>query len=121
MPNLRAPKGGRSGRPPPGPADYRRLAARLKGIADPGRISMLLHLREGERSVGELQDGLAVTMSAVSRQLALLRLTGVVDTRRVGQRTFYRLTDVGRGLMRVVVALDGCDGADGVRIWPDGE
>jgi ArsR family transcriptional regulator, virulence genes transcriptional regulator len=113
MPHPRAPKGGRSARPPPGPADYRRVAQRLKGVADPVRLSVLLHLLEGERSVGELHDGLAVSLSAVSRQLAFLRLSGVVDTRRDGQRTFYRLTDAGRGLMLTVATLDGRDGAEG--------
>jgi ArsR family transcriptional regulator, virulence genes transcriptional regulator len=98
-----------SARPDPGPAELRRLAARLKAVSAPGRLFVLLHLLEGERSVGELHDGLAGSPGDVSRMLVLLRLAGLVDVRRIGHRRFNRLTDAGRGLMLAVSALGEID------------
>jgi ArsR family transcriptional regulator, virulence genes transcriptional regulator len=93
-----------------GPAEFRRLAARLKTVAAPDRLFVLLHLLEGERSVGELHGGLAVSKGAVAQQLALLGLGGLVTARGRGRRKVYRLTDAGRGLMPAVSALGRIDG-----------
>ncbi len=65
----------------------------FKALAHPTRIRILELLRNGEKSVGELQQEIASEGSTVSQQLAILRMKNVVDTRRVGNVIYYRLRD----------------------------
>lgn len=65
----------------------------FKALAHPTRIRILELLRNGEKSVGELQHGIASEGSTVSQQLAILRMKNVVDTRKVGNVIYYRLRD----------------------------
>jgi ArsR family transcriptional regulator len=65
----------------------------FKALAHPTRIRILELLREGEKSVGQLQLELAAEGSTVSQQLAILRMKNLVDTRKVGNLIYYRLRD----------------------------
>jgi DNA-binding transcriptional ArsR family regulator len=65
----------------------------FKALAHPTRIRILELLREGERSVRNLQVTLALEGSVVSQQLAILRMKNLVDTRRAGNSILYRLRD----------------------------
>ena len=75
------------------PALQRFKAEFFKALAHPTRIRILELLRNGEKSVGELQQEIASEGSTVSQQLAILRMKNVVDTRRVGNVIYYRLRD----------------------------
>ncbi|GMU43142.1 MAG: helix-turn-helix transcriptional regulator [Xanthomonadales bacterium] len=67
-------------------------AARLlKALANENRLLVLCQLLAGERSVGELNAELALSQSALSQHLALLREDGLVATRREAQTIYYRL------------------------------
>lgn len=68
-------------------------AAYLKTLAHEGRLMILCHLCEGEKSVGELEDLLSIRQAAVSQMLARLRDEGLVKTRRDGKTIFYSLSD----------------------------
>lgn len=68
-------------------------AALLRALANEQRLLILCHLAEGEHSVGELNDLLPLSQSALSQHLAVLREGGVVATRREGQSVFYSLVD----------------------------
>ena len=65
----------------------------FKALAHPTRIRILELLREGEKSVSEMQELLGAEGSTVSQQLSVLRLTNLVETRRAGNVIFYRLRD----------------------------
>ena len=65
----------------------------MKVLSNEGRLLILCHLTEGERSVAELERRLAVRQPNVSQMLARLRLEGFVDARREGKAIYYRLTD----------------------------
>lgn len=65
----------------------------FKGLAHPARIRILELLREGEKSVTEMQLALSAEGSTVSQQLAILRMKNLVDTRREANVVFYRLRD----------------------------
>ena len=65
----------------------------LKTLSHEGRLMILCHLVEGERSVTELEDLLSARQAAVSQQLARLRLEGLVQTRRDGKIIYYSLAD----------------------------
>ena len=65
----------------------------FKALAHPARIRILELLRDGERSVTELQHALGTEGSTASQQLAILRMKSLVDTRRSGNNIFYSLRD----------------------------
>ena len=68
-------------------------AQMLKALAHQGRLMLLCHLSQGERSVSELAALLGLRQAAVSQQLARLRLEGLVDARRDGKAIRYTLHD----------------------------
>ena len=68
-------------------------AAYLKTLAHEGRLLILCHLCEGEKSVGTLEDLLQIRQAAVSQMLARLREQGLVTTRRMGKTVLYSLAD----------------------------
>lgn len=69
-------------------------AARLlKALANPHRLLLLCVLSEGEQSVGELNQRVALSQSALSQHLAVLRHDRLVTTRRAAQTIFYALED----------------------------
>ncbi len=68
-------------------------AAFLKALAHEGRLMILCHLSQGEKSVTELERLLGARQAAVSQQLARLRLEGMVSARREGKVIYYSLAD----------------------------
>lgn len=79
------------------PADMQASAAKtaafLKTLAHEGRLMILCHLSEGEKSVGTLETLLQMRQAAVSQMLARLRDEGLVATRREGKTIYYSLRD----------------------------
>lgn len=71
-------------------ADAARL---LKALGNENRLMLLCLLVEGERSVGELNSRLALSQSALSQHLAVLREDGLVQTRREAQTIYYSLVE----------------------------
>jgi DNA-binding transcriptional ArsR family regulator len=69
----------------------RRATDFLKALAHQNRLLMLCILAEGEKSVGELEEMLALRQPTVSQQLARLRAEGLVATRREGKTIYYSL------------------------------
>ncbi len=65
----------------------------LRMLADPTRLRIVWALLHGEHSVNDLADHVGVQAAAVSQHLAKLRLSGVVRTRRDGNRIFYVADD----------------------------
>ena len=61
-------------------------------LADPSRRHLLETLARREATATELAAGLPVTRQAVAKHLAALRGAGLVDARRSGRETRYRLT-----------------------------
>lgn len=69
------------------------MADSFKALGDPTRLRILALLFDGERSVGDLADHLAVSQSAVSHQLRLLRNLDIVRFRKDGREVFYDIAD----------------------------
>ena len=69
-------------------ADASRL---LKALANDKRLTLLCLMVEGEQSVGELNAKVALSQSALSQHLAVLREDGLVSTRREAQTIYYTL------------------------------
>jgi DNA-binding transcriptional ArsR family regulator len=79
-----------------------RAASLLKHVSDPTRLQVISLLSERERHVGGLCEELTQSQPAVSHHLTLLRLGGLIDRRRQGKNNFYRLTDTGERLSKIV-------------------
>jgi len=65
----------------------------LKGLANESRLMIMCVLSEGEVSVGQLNQRIKLSQSALSQHLAVLREQGLVATRRESQTIYYRLAD----------------------------
>lgn len=62
-------------------------------LADVTRVKILLALREGEHSVGDIAAAVHKPTPGVSQHLAKLRLARMVVARHEGTRVYYRLAD----------------------------
>src|ERR1700739_4077410 len=63
----------------------------LRLLADPNRVRILLLLEREELSVAELQEILAMGQSTISTHLSQLKQAGLVEDRRTGKNSLYRL------------------------------
>ncbi len=78
-------------------------AALLKAMGNERRLCILLHLSRGEKSVGEMEELVGLSQSALSQHLAILRQEGLVRTRRQAQTIFYSLK--GEAPLEVLVLM----------------
>jgi len=89
-----AGSGGRAGGTPSGPRPIHALKAEFfRTLGHPARVRILEVLRDGERTVGELQAVLALDSGGTSQHLAALRGKGLVEGRREGTSVYYRVKD----------------------------
>lgn len=63
----------------------------LRVVADSTRLRILLLLEREELSVAELQEILAMGQSTISTHLSQLKQAGLVEDRRTGKSSLYRL------------------------------
>jgi ArsR family transcriptional regulator, cadmium/lead-responsive transcriptional repressor len=93
---------------PEAPVDTDLVAKYFRGLGDPIRLRILELLRaEGELTVGQLVERLAISQPKVSNHLACLRWCGFVEARRVhrtvfntiGDRRVLRMLDLGHALL----------------------
>lgn len=68
-------------------------ASVLRALSNETRLMVLCQLGQNEMSVGEINDAVGLSQSALSQHLAKLRAEGMVATRRDGQTIFYRIAD----------------------------
>ena len=62
-------------------------------LGDASRLRILRLLEREELSVADLQDVLGMGQSRISMQLSQLKSAGLVEVRKSGQKSFYRLAD----------------------------
>jgi DNA-binding transcriptional ArsR family regulator len=75
------------------PPIYALKAEFFRALGHPVRVRILQLLREGERTVGSLQEALELDSGGTSQQLAALRKQGLVESRREGTSVYYRVKD----------------------------
>ncbi len=63
----------------------------FQAIADPSRRAMLKLLAEGELPIAAIAERFPISRTAVNKHLHMLAEAGLVDSRRVGRQTRYRL------------------------------
>lgn len=89
------------------PAEAQRVAERARALADPTRLTLAAALaRASELCVCDLAWIAERSQNLVSHHLRALRVTGLVDSRRVGKMVLYALTPAGRTLLESVLATE---------------
>lgn len=69
------------------------IAELFKGFADPTRVRILTLLQQQERCVTDIAEVLALSQSAVSHQLRILKQMHLIKFRREGKNLWYSLAD----------------------------
>ncbi len=69
------------------------VARRMRVLAEPTRIRLLDHLREGEQSVNELATKVGAGQQNVSKHLGVMTEAGVLARRKSGNHVYYRVVD----------------------------
>lgn len=70
---------------------YEARARIAKALAHPSRLLILDALAEKEACVCELTELVGADQSTVSKHLAVLKQAGIIEDRKEGVMTFYRL------------------------------
>jgi ArsR family transcriptional regulator len=79
----------------------------LRALSDPTRLRIISLLEKDELSVNELQEITRMGQSRISTHLGLLQDSGLVQSRRDGKRTFYKLETAANGGTAEVLRLAG--------------
>lgn len=91
------------------------IAQRFRVLGEPMRIRLLDRLRDGDATVGELQEAVAASQQNVSRHLSVLLQAGMVSRTKHGTSVRYAIADHGvfelcehvcGGLRRQLATLD---------------
>jgi len=70
------------------------IADLFKGFADPTRVHILsLLMAEGELCVTDIAEKVALTQSAISHQLRVMKQMHLIKFRREGKNIWYSLSD----------------------------
>jgi ArsR family transcriptional regulator len=77
----------------------------LRALSDPTRLRIMALLERDELSVNELQEITRMGQSRISTHLGLLLDSGLVESRREGKRTFYKLSPQSDGAAGEFVQL----------------
>ncbi|MGB9591101.1 MAG: ArsR/SmtB family transcription factor [Candidatus Micrarchaeia archaeon] len=65
----------------------------LKALADETRLSIVELLLDGEKCVCEIYPKVKRKQSTVSIQLGKLENAGILESKRVGKKVFYKIAD----------------------------
>ncbi len=77
----------------------------LRALSDPTRLRIIALLEREELSVNELQEITRMGQSRISTHLGLLQEAGLLQSRRDGKRTFYKLEPAADGLAQEFLQL----------------
>lgn len=91
----------------------RPLTRLFRALGDETRLRIVALLAHGELCVCHLEQALELSQPNVSRQLAVLRAAGVVDSRRAGPWVYYALAAQEHATVAaMLVALTSSFGAE---------
>src|SRR5215472_10166485 len=69
------------------------VAQRFRVLGEPMRIRLLDRLREGDATVGELQEALDASQQNISKHLGILLAAGMVARTKQGNHASYSISD----------------------------
>lgn len=65
----------------------------LKALANDQRLAILCTLLDAPQSVGQINERVQLSQSALSQHLAVLRESGLVETEKQAQTVYYSVSD----------------------------
>ena len=69
------------------------VAQRFRVLGEPMRIKLLDRLRDGDATVGELQEALGASQQNISKHLGVLLAAGMVSRTKRGTSAVYSISD----------------------------
>ena len=85
----------------------------FKALADSTRRQILRHLNQGEMTAGELSARFQISAPSMSHHFNVLKQSGLVATRREGQRILYSLNaTVFEEILALVMEITGKPAVD---------
>lgn len=85
------------------------VANLLKQLSNPHRLMILCCITSGELTVGDLNEQIALSQSALSQHLAKLRESNIVTTRRESQTIYYRIANPKIKVLLEVLQKEFCE------------
>ena len=86
---------------------YELHAEVCKTLASPKRLEILNSLRENEMNVNDIVKKIGASKANISQHLAIMRLKGILSSRREGNHIYYRVSNLkvikACGIMREVL------------------
>jgi len=80
------------------------LSKTFSALSDNNRQKILDILRDGEKTVSEINKEFDITMATLSHHLDILKRSNLVSSRRTGQNIFYSLnTSVFEDLSKEII------------------
>ena len=80
---------------------YELHAEVCKTLASPKRLEILNSLRENEMNVNDIVKKIGASKANISQHLAIMRLKGILSSRREGNHIYYRVSN-----LKVIKACD---------------
>ena len=77
----------------------------FKALSDPTRLRIVHQLADGEKCVQDIHEGTGKDMSTISRHLTILKIHGIIESRREKTFIYYKLKN------DVVMELFPCIGS----------
>ncbi|MBE7082114.1 MAG: winged helix-turn-helix transcriptional regulator [Clostridiales bacterium] len=77
----------------PSEIEIMKMSLFVKVMADSTRMKILFAIKQKPKSVSEIVEIVGATQSAVSHQLSIMRGVNIVDTKRDGNKIYYKLAD----------------------------
>ncbi|HTR74144.1 MAG TPA: metalloregulator ArsR/SmtB family transcription factor [Solirubrobacterales bacterium] len=65
----------------------------FRTLGHPARVRVIGLLRDGEKTVGQIQSELGIDSSGASQHLAALRRAGILESRKEGTSVYYGVRD----------------------------
>ena len=79
-----------------------------KALADPTRREILMMLRKGDRSAGQIADNFNISKPSISNHLNVLKQADLVGAEKQGQNVIYSLrTSVFEDMLQLLSSLTG--------------
>jgi ArsR family transcriptional regulator len=73
--------------------NYEKVSEALKALAHPARLKMVTGLLKDECNVAQIQKILGLPQSTISQHLRILKNADIIEGRREGTKTCYRVID----------------------------
>lgn len=85
-----------------------RLAQMFDMLGDVNRLSIVVYLQDGNKSVSQITKHIGMSQSAVSHQLRILKDARILKSQKIGKAVYYSIADehvetiVSSGLVHMV-------------------